>query len=132
MRYLLDTHTWVWWNADPGKLSPRTRRLLSGGAPNAELLLSCASVWEFCRWLREGRIGLSCAAEEWIEAALGAPDLRLVPLTPRIAYQATVLPGPFHGDEIDAILAATARVENATILTKDACLASYRHAQSFW
>lgn len=132
MRYLLDTHTWVWWNADPVKLSSKTRRLLSGRTKSTELLLSCASVWEFCRWLREGRLALSCTAEEWIEKALDAPGLRLVPLTPRIAYLATVLPGPFQGDEVDAILAATARVENVTILTKDARLASYRHVQSLW
>jgi len=132
MRYLFDTHTWVWWNADPGKLSPRLRRLLSDRIGNTELLVSCASVWEFCRWLQEGRLALSRAAEEWIEKALDAPGLRLAPLTPRIAYQATVLPSPFQGDSIDAILAATAREENAVLLTKDERLLSYRHVRSLW
>jgi len=132
LKYLLDTHTWVWWNARPDALSPAVRELLSDPAACNELLLSAISVWELCKLLEKGKIGLSLPVEDWIRQALDAPGLRLVPLTPRIAYRSTVLPGPFHQDPADQIIIATAREENATILTRDARILGYRHAQSLW
>jgi PIN domain nuclease of toxin-antitoxin system len=60
------------------------------------------------------------------------PKLRLVHLTPILAYRSTVLPQPFHNDPADQIIVATAREENATILTKDQGILDYRHVQSLW
>jgi len=47
------------------------------------------------------------------------PQLRLAPLSPVLSYRSTVLPQPLHNDPTDHIIVATARAENATILTKD-------------
>ncbi len=132
MKYLLDTHVWIWWNSRPEALSPKVRKLLSGAGKTKEILLSAASVWEFCKLLETGRLELTCSAEVWIESALDWPDLRLVPLTPRIAYQSTVLPGGVLQDPNDQIIAATAREEKAVILTKDPRFSEYRHVKSFW
>ena len=132
MKYLLDTHTWIWWNARPENLSPQTRKLLANPHKYEELLLSAISVWELCKLLENGKIGLSCAVEEWIEKALDMPALRLVPLTPRIAYHSTTLPGTFHQDPADQIIVATAREENATVITRDSRIAEYRYVQSIW
>ena len=64
--------------------------------------------------------------------ALDMPKLRLVPLTPSIAYRSTVLPPPFHDDPADQIIVATARDENATIVTADERIQSYSHCRHFW
>ncbi|MBN1423112.1 PIN domain-containing protein [Candidatus Fermentibacteria bacterium] len=64
--------------------------------------------------------------------ALEMAKLRLVPLTPRIAYHATVLPAPFHDDPADWIIVATAQDENATILTSDRRILAYPGARSLW
>ncbi len=29
MKYLLDTHTWIWWNMNPGKLSKKVKMLIN-------------------------------------------------------------------------------------------------------
>ena len=60
------------------------------------------------------------------------PKFRLVSLTPSIAYRSTVLPQPFHSDPGDQIIVATAREENATILTKDEKIQNYRHVKCVW
>jgi PIN domain nuclease of toxin-antitoxin system len=44
-----------------------------------------------------------------------------------IAHPATVLPKPLHGDPADQILVATAREENATILTEDQGTLTYEY-----
>jgi len=43
-----------------------------------------------------------------------------------------VLPKSFHNDPADQIIVATARAENATILTKDERILSYENVRSFW
>lgn len=132
MKYLLDTHAWIWWNARPEALSPKVLKLLAKQAPRRELLLSAISVWEFCKMLERGALGISCSPDEWIAAALEMPGLRLVPVTPTIALRSTTLPQPFDGDAVDQIVAATAREENATILTKDPRFAAYPHVRTLW
>ncbi len=132
MKYILDTHAWIWWNMHPKKLSPEVRKLLSKPERYDELLLSAISPWEFSKLLEKGRLGISCNAEEWISEALSMPKLRLVPLTPAIAYRSTSLPQPFHGDPGDQIIVATAREENATLLTKDRLIQDYSHVRTLW
>lgn len=132
MRYLLDTHVWVWWHMTPKKLSGRVRSLIRSPRRYEELLLSAVSPWEFAKLLEKGRLGISCDPEAWIREALEMPRLRLVPLSPVVAYRSTVLPPPIHDDPADQIIVATAREENATILTSDERIRSYPHCRSLW
>lgn len=60
------------------------------------------------------------------------PKLRVVPLTPTIAYKSTVRPQPFHEDPADQIIVASAREENATILSMDRRIRDYRHVRTVW
>ena len=132
MKYLLDTHTWVWWHMHPAKLSRKVKGLIADPKRHGELLLSAISVWEFCKLLEKERLGISCDAEEWLATALSMPKLRLVALSPPIAYRSTVLPQPFSSDPADQIIVATAREENATILTKDEVMRGYKHVRTLW
>ena len=132
MKYVLDTHVWIWWNMHPEKLSAKVRALLSATKRYEELLLSAISPWEFSKLLEKERIGISCNPEEWIAEALNMPKLRLVPLTPAIAYRSTSLPQPFNGDPADQIIVAPAREENATTLTKYKLLQKYKHVRTLW
>lgn len=132
MIYLLDTHAWIWWNMNPAHLSPKSKTLILESAQYDEILLSAISPWEFSKLLEKGRIKISCDTEEWIHIALDMPKLRLVPLTPVIAYKSTILPGKFHDDPADQIITATAREENAVIITKDERIRHYAHVKSVW
>ena len=132
MRFILDTHVWIWWNMRPHKLSAKVKAVLSSPEKYNEVLLSAISPWEFSKLLEKERIGISCNPEEWMAEALDMPKLRLVPLTPTIAYRSTSLPQPFNGDPADQIIVATAREENATLLTKDKTMRGYKHVRSLW
>ena len=106
--------------------------LLSRPERYEELLLSAISPWEFCKLLEKGRLGINCDPQKWLTAALDMPKLRIVPLTPQISLASTTLPGPFHDDPADQIIIASARDEQATILTKDQRIRTYRHVKSLW
>lgn len=132
MKYVLDTHVWVWWHMHPKKLSKRVRAIISHPDQYEELLLSAISPWEFSKLLEKKRIGISCDPEEWIREALEMSKLRLVPLTPTLSYRSTTLPPPFHEDPADQIIVATAREEKATVLTKDKLIREYTHVRTMW
>jgi PIN domain nuclease of toxin-antitoxin system len=132
MIYLLDTHTWIWWNMNPKKLSKRIKKIIGQTEKYDEMLLSAISPWEFSKLIEKKRLGISCSPEDWIRIALDMPKLRLVPLSPFLSYRSTVLPSPFHNDPADQIIVATAREEHATILTKDEKIRSCKHVRSIW
>jgi PIN domain nuclease of toxin-antitoxin system len=43
-----------------------------------------------------------------------------------------MLPQPFHDDPADQIIVATARQENATVVTADGKIRSYPHCRHIW
>lgn len=73
----------------------------------------------------KGRIRLGKACLDWMWEALSAPGLQLIPLSPEIAIESSHLPGKLHGDPADRILAATARIYNAVLVTQDSKLIEY-------
>lgn len=122
---LLDTHVWIWLvNAEPG-LSMRVRRAISTSAVESRVLVSAISVWELGMLEAKGRIRLEQDCETWVRRALGLAGMRLVPVDDRVAIASTRLPGAFHGDPADRMLVATARVLDATLVTRDADILTY-------
>jgi PIN domain nuclease of toxin-antitoxin system len=132
VKYLLDTHVWVWWNMHPENLSRKVKGLIAGTQKYEELLLSAISVWEFCKLLEKGRIGISGDPRDWLETALLMPKLRLVPLSPVIAYRSATSPQLASADPADQIIVATAQEENAVVLTKDKLIHQCEHVRTIW
>ena len=117
---------------NPGRLSTTVLDIIAADVRYDELLLSAISPWEFCKLLEKKRLGISVNPTQWLKAALNMVKLRLVPLSPLIAYQSTVLPQPFHDDPADQIIVASAREENATILTVDERIRAYDQVRTLW
>ena len=132
MTYLLDTHTWIWWYMNPDKLSQKVIDLIRDTDNYERILISAISVWEFCKLVEKKRLIIHGSAKDWLAQAFDLPKLSLAPLTPVIAYESTVLPPPIHNDPADQIIIATAKVEDAVIITKDELLQKYQHVTCFW
>ncbi len=132
MRYLLDTHTWIWWHLNPDKLSARTRTIIADNKNYEELLLSVISTWEFCKLMEKKKLRISLQGNLWMKRSFDLLPLRIVPLTPETVWHSTTLPQPFHDDPADQIIVATARFEEAVILTRDKLIQDYPHVQSVW
>ena len=131
-RYLLDTHTWIWWNASPEKLSKTVRSTLECVGEVDQIFLSAISPWELCKLVEKGRLSFSKSLVDWLEEALQIVRLQLVPLTPEISFRSTTLPSPFHDDPADQIIVASARTLDAIVVTKDKLLLNYPHVKSLW
>jgi PIN domain nuclease of toxin-antitoxin system len=132
VKYLLDTHTWIWLNSAPDRLSEKVRRRLTSLGRDDDLLLSAISLWELCKLAEKGRITLYEDLGSWARSALDMSGLRVIPIGFEIALASTTLPQPFHQDPADQMIVATARLHDATILTKDRLLLDYPHVRSLW
>ena len=131
MRFLLDTHVWIWINSFPENLSPSVVEKLENLSPNDALLLSSISLWEVCKLVERGKIKLFADLEEWVLQAVEIPGLQVIPLDFRVFYKSTTLPGTFHRDPADQMIVATARLHDATIITKDRLILDYPHVKTF-
>ncbi len=126
---LLDTHVWLWLMSREGNLKPSAIRAVEEAAHYGLVRVSAISVWEVAMLEAKGRIRLSKDCLSWVNEALRAPGLGLIPLTPEIAVGSSRLPGAFHGDPADRILVATARQQGAIFLTRDEKIVSYGKAK---
>ena len=117
MRLLLDTHIWIWSLIAPNRLSDDVRAALTN--PDHDLWLSAISVWEVLVLIRKGRLKLGeQAGSEWIAQALAQSPVHEAAITYDVAMASEELVLD-HWDAADRLIAATAQVREATLITAD-------------
>ncbi|MEQ9552713.1 MAG: type II toxin-antitoxin system VapC family toxin [Coleofasciculus sp. G3-WIS-01] len=122
MKLLLDTHTFIWWDSQPNKLSQKALSLCQ--EPENMLLLSVASIWEIQIKLQLGKLKLNLPLAELIESQQKTNNLEILPITLRHVLVLESLPNP-HKDPFDRLLIAQARVEDAFLVSCDPIFAQY-------
>jgi PIN domain nuclease of toxin-antitoxin system len=125
---VLDTHAWLWWLSDPDRLGRAALKRIQGSEPIGVAAVSC---FEVAAAVAKGRIALDRGTLEWLQQALSAPRVELLPLTPAVAVKATKL-GRFHGDPADRLIVATAILESAVLVTKDQRIRKYEAVSTIW
>jgi PIN domain nuclease of toxin-antitoxin system len=122
---LLDTHIWLWVVAGAPDLSAQVRNTIIEAAAAGTLRIAAISLWEVALLAAHGRIVLGKSIGLWLDEALADPGPALDPLTPQIAIESYALPDAFHRDPADRLIVATARVTNATLITRDRRILDY-------
>lgn len=126
---VLDTHAWIWLvQGNAARLGPVSRASMSQAGSAGRIRVPAISVWEVGMLVAKGRLQLAMPCAQWVRAALSATGIALAPLSPEVALESTCLPGDFHGDPADRMIAATARVADAVLVTVDAKLLAYADA----
>ena len=129
---VLDTHAWIWFLAEPTRLSRRARRAVEAAAGRGQVFVSSISVWEVVLLARRGRLALKMAVEEWIAHAEGLPFLSFVPVDNRVAMRSVGLPAALGPDPADRMIAATAAILGAALVTKDERLHGVAGIATIW
>jgi PIN domain nuclease of toxin-antitoxin system len=129
MTILLDTHVWIWWSIDSPRLSEGHRQATAAGEPDG-IAVSGFSVWEVAMLASKNRIDLGGPAQVWLDRVLAVPPLHVLPVTPQLLLDSTVLPATFHADPADRIIVATARTYGLTLLTADRDILDYPHVNT--
>ena len=121
MRLLLDTHVFIWWDAEDAALSSDLREAIAD--PANEIYVSAASVWEIAIKRRQGKIAFAHGIKETVMRN----GFLALPITADHAEHAGGLPR-HHGDPFDRMLVAQAVLEQMTLGTQDAMIRPYRVA----
>lgn len=126
---VLDTHAWIWYATEDPQLSRRAKARIQ----RAEMLgVHPVSCWEVAMLVRNDRLRLSMAVEEWVDHALARPKIELLPFTPAAAIRAAGLGGSFPGDPADRFIVGTALELRAPIATKDARISDWGSVEVIW
>lgn len=98
MRFLIDTHIFLWRLDGDSKL-PVTLRKRIGEVAN-EVLVSAATAWELTTKARIGKLPRALAVADDVEGAIGSQGFRELPVTVAHAARAGSPPGPLRDPSI--------------------------------
>jgi PIN domain nuclease of toxin-antitoxin system len=122
VKLLLDTHTFIWWDSEPEKLSEPVLDLCQDQAN--EVLLSVVSVWEMQIKLQLGKLKLGFPLAEIVEGQRLTNNIQILPLVLAHVLALEHLP-TVHKDPFDRLLIAQANQEGAILLSSDPVFAKY-------
>ncbi|SRR5579884_2230389 len=121
MRLLLDTHTFIWWDSDPGKLPAPALAALRDRSNT--VWFSVVSAWEIIIKAQLGKLTLRLPLRDII-AQQQANGIQILPVTLPHTLAVEGLP-PVHKDPFDRLLAAQAFVEGAELVSADPIFSHY-------
>ena len=122
MKYLLDTHAFLWAAGEPDKLSPKVKTLLLDR--DNQLLLSLASVWEIQIKIQAGKLTLPSPLPSIIQTQQQINQLELLPIELSHILALGNLPD-HHRDPFDRIMIAQAQVEDIILISRDPMVTQY-------
>ncbi len=122
MKYLLDTHTLIWLDNVPRKLSADVVSII--GDLSNQLLVSVASIWEMQIKLQVGKLSLPTSIEEIVERQREENRIELLPIEVKHIVKLADLPD-YHKDPFDRLLIAQAMLEEVSILSTNSHIAKY-------
>ena len=128
MKLLLDTHTFMWWDSNPAKISERVLTLIRD--PDSQVLLSLASLWEIQIKSQLGKLTLRDNLADIVQQQQNENGIVLLPIEFSHILALEQLP-LHHRDPFDRLLIAQSRIESAAIATRDELFQRYA-CQTTW
>ena len=120
-RLLLDTHLLLWWLNDDARLPPPVVERVQ--APDAEVFVSQASLWEMAIKVSIGRLQVDLVA---LERQVPEQGFRWLPISNAHLLAVRDLESDgVHRDPFDRLLVCQSRVEPMQLLSGDSQLQRY-------
>jgi PIN domain nuclease of toxin-antitoxin system len=122
LKFLIDTHCWLWWLSEPERLNATARRRIANRR-NA-VFFSAGSAWEIAIKAALGKLRLPEPAADYVPSRVSGQGMVPLPINQRHALHLEKLP-LHHRDPFDRILIAQAQTEGLPVLTADSHFQSY-------
>jgi PIN domain nuclease of toxin-antitoxin system len=129
---LLDTHAWVWLVADPARLSRGAASAIRRARASQGIGIAAISLWELAMMFSRGRLEAMGTPEASVQLVIDRSGVIVKPLTPEVAALATQFPPDFPLDPADRLIAATARAEGLTLITRDERIRKSPLVRTIW
>ncbi len=122
MKFLLDTHAFIWFIAGDNTLSNKVRELIED--TSNERLISSASAWEMAIKFSLGKLMMDASFDELFPDQLQSNDITLLPI--HLTHLSRIAQMPLHHrDPFDRLLVAQCQVEGIPILSRDPAFDAY-------
>jgi PIN domain nuclease of toxin-antitoxin system len=128
LKYLLDTHAFLWAATDEDRLSIKAARAVAT-TPYEQLAIADVTLQEIGLLLHSGRVSFNGSPAAVLGLLLHY--VTVLPITLEIALAAPALALP-HGDQFDRIITATAKVHRLPLVTKDANITDSSIVTTVW
>ena len=122
MKYLLNTHTVLWFLKGDKKFSDKARRLID--SPRNSKFLSIVSLWEIAVKVSLGKLVLDKSFERLFPEQLYFNRIEVLDITVDSLIKLTTLPF-HHRDPFGRLIIAQALVEELPIIGTDAAFDAY-------
>ena len=127
MKLLLDTHVWIWANAEPHRLHSRVADALDD--PANELWLSVITFWEIMMLGQKRRMQFDPDPATWIRERLERHPVQEAAINRNVAILGRQIELDTE-DPVDRLLAATAEIFELTLVTSDKRLLGCKRIQT--
>ena len=121
MRYLLDTHTLIWFFENSSELPHKTKEIIL--LDSNEKYICSVSLWEIAIKVNLGKLKISFSLEELIND-IKIRNFHILQIEDEFLKGLSILPF-IHKDPFDRLLIATALAEDLTIITIDENIQKY-------
>jgi PIN domain nuclease of toxin-antitoxin system len=118
MKYLLDTHVFVWWMLQSKQLDKNISNILED--PLNDVFLSVVTIWEIVIKKKSGKLKVP---KDWKETLLES-NFSILPIKISHTFETENLP-LYHKDPFDRMLIAQAMAEECTLITDDSKIKKY-------
>jgi PIN domain nuclease of toxin-antitoxin system len=122
MKLLFDTHTFIWWDSQPHKLSAKSLALLSNSS-NIKFL-SIVSIWEMEIKYQLGKLSLQLPLRDIINEQIHNHNMVILSITSEHILGLDNLP-LHHKDPFDRLLISQANLEDAILISCDSVFNQY-------
>jgi len=122
LKFLLDTHSLLWFLSGDASLSEKVRRIIEH--PDYDILVSIASLWEIAIKHSLGKLKLAQPFEELFPHQLAINSIFLLEIRPDHVSRVSSLPF-HHRDPFDRLLTAQSLTERIPLLSDDEALDAY-------
>jgi PIN domain nuclease of toxin-antitoxin system len=129
---ILDTCAIVFDALDAGRLSKKAGAAIAQADAAGGLACCDISLWEIAMLIAKGRLDPGTDSQSFIRLVLAARNFEVVPITPEIAARSAQPQFCPHGDPADRIIAATAMIHKAKLVTSDRKLVTVDGLHIVW
>ncbi|MEW6428839.1 MAG: type II toxin-antitoxin system VapC family toxin [Thermodesulfobacteriota bacterium] len=129
---LVDTCVLVFDSLQPERLSQKAQAALDEAEERSALFCCDISLWEIAMLVAKGRLDPGTDSLSYIDLALTARQIIVLPIIPAIAHLSVAMTKWNHYDPADRIIAATARHHHARLVTSDKRLLQLQGIETIW
>lgn len=129
---ILDTCALIFDALAPGKLSNKALLAVEKGDEQGLLACSDISLWEISMLIKKGRLDPGTDTISFINLALSARKIKVMPITPNIAYMSSFHKSFVHHDPADRLIAATTIHYKGALVTCDGLLRNIKELSTIW